>query len=103
MVVRLDKINIKASGPLSTGVKITDEFGTSITGVTSVSVKIGVGELIETTLTVRGIDGLSLKGLETILKLKDQTMIAELKRRGYEVFLDDSDIEQELSQGQNNG
>lgn len=99
MTINLHKLQIKLEGPHTSNTKILTETGEEIAGISEISIRLRANDFADLTLEVRGIQGLDLSQLTANLEIDDQTLVRELLSRGYKVSLDDSDIEDELRQG----
>jgi len=72
--------------------------GQEVRGIRRVDLTIEANQINTATLEVEGFE-LDFKALGFNLEISDQTLIAELTQRGYTVTMNDKDIEEELSQG----
>lgn len=98
MPIDLTDICIRGTGPTSRDVKITTKGGEDIEGVSAIGISILPNALIDVTLHIQGAHLVDLEDLEASVKFDDISLVKELRRRGYEVNIDDSDIERELHQ-----
>lgn len=89
-------LKIKGKGPTSRGVRVETESGKEIEGITSLQITVLPDSLIEAVLGFASIEEINLEDLEGQLDLSDVQLIKELRRRGYRVVPDDSDLAQEL-------
>lgn len=67
--------------------------------INDVSITVKRDEFAQLTLTTDRFE-LETGNIEGVLKIDDQAMVEELRRRGYKVEIDDTDLKTELSAGE---
>lgn len=98
MTIDLTKLKIRCKGLNPNDLEILTESGERVVGVFSMAINFAPGSLVNCAIGIQGISDIDLEESLATLNLDDPTLIKEVRRRGYTVTLDDSELEQELHQ-----